>query len=136
MAIFQKHGDLTRNQQLVWERLKQSAKPLSAYQLLEKLRPSGLRAPPQIYRALEKLSQMGMVHRLESLNAFVACRHPDCTNPVESVFAICSLCGRVDEIHDKKINKFLEKTALDDGFILLSSTIELKGNCTKCKERN
>lgn len=127
---------LTRNQRLVFEVLERSSKPLSAYELLEKLQPSGLKAPPQIYRALEKLSQKGMIHRLESLNAFVACSHPDCANSIDSVFAICSSCGGVDEFHGEKVIEILKTAALEDGFFLESSTIELKGNCTKCKEKN
>ncbi|MCB1460156.1 MAG: transcriptional repressor, partial [Nitratireductor sp.] len=75
------HGDsgsdgLTRNQLLVLNALVAAGGPLSAYGILDQLREEGFRAPLQVYRALEKLVDQGKVHRLESLNAFVACSHP------------------------------------------------------------
>ena len=69
---------LTRNQQLVYDALTGADTPLSAYSLLDQLRESGFRAPLQVYRALEKLIELGQVHRLESINSFVACQHSDC----------------------------------------------------------
>lgn len=68
--------ELTRNQSLVFEALSQAEAPLSAYMLLAKLKGTGLRAPIQIYRALDKLMAYGLAHRIESLNAFVVCSHP------------------------------------------------------------
>ncbi len=72
------HSDdlkLTRNQSLVLSVLQSSEQPLSAYSILDRLREEGLRAPLQVYRALEKLLQAGRIHRLESKNAFVVCCH-------------------------------------------------------------
>ena len=83
------HPDLTRNQSLVFNALTRAPGPLSAYSLLDQLRDKGLRAPLQVYRALDKLVAFGMVHRLESLNAFVACRHPDCETHENIAFTIC-----------------------------------------------
>ncbi len=60
-------NDLTRNQSLVLDTLSQSGGPLSAYTILDQLRDHGFRAPLQVYRALDKLVEFGMVHRLESL---------------------------------------------------------------------
>jgi len=68
-------SDLTRNQSLVFGALSRAEGPLSAYTILDQLRDDGFRAPLQVYRALDKLVETGMVHRLESLNAFVACSH-------------------------------------------------------------
>lgn len=67
---------LTKNQALVMGALTHSDGPLSAYTILDKLRDQGFRAPLQVYRALDKLLEYGLVHRLESLNAFVACACP------------------------------------------------------------
>ena len=64
--------DLTRNQGLVLDTLTGSGAPLSAYDILDRLRQEGLRAPLQVYRALDKLVERGLAHRLESLNALVA----------------------------------------------------------------
>ena len=69
---------LTKNQALVLERLEAANSPLSAYELLDQLREEGIKAPLQIYRALEKLQAADLVHRLESLNSFVACAEPHC----------------------------------------------------------
>ena len=66
---------LTKNQSLVFETLQRADQPISAYTILDRLRDHGFRAPLQVYRALDKLVEAGLVHRLESLNAFVACAH-------------------------------------------------------------
>ncbi len=89
--------DLTRNQSLVFNALVESDGPLSAYTLLDRLREHGFRAPLQVYRALDKLVEFGMVHRLESLNAFVACAHPHdgCSGHGTVAFMICNTCGHV-----------------------------------------
>jgi hypothetical protein len=75
-------------------RSQRSERPLSAYTILDQLRDQGFRAPLQVYRALDKLVEFGLVHRLESLNAFVACRHPDCEDHETIAFMICEKCGR------------------------------------------
>jgi Fur family transcriptional regulator, zinc uptake regulator len=67
--------NLTKNQALVLDVLSRAEQPMSAYTILDKLRDNGFRAPLQVYRALEKLLDFGLVHRLESLNSFVACSH-------------------------------------------------------------
>ncbi len=91
---------LTKNQALVFEVLEKADGPLSAYTILDKLRDHGFRAPLQVYRALEKLLEYGVVHRLESINAFVACAHPDqnCHSHGIVAFAICESCGHVMRI--------------------------------------
>ncbi|HSM41507.1 MAG TPA: transcriptional repressor, partial [Afifellaceae bacterium] len=63
---------------MVFDTLLAADGPLSAYDILDRLRDKGFRAPLQVYRALDKLLALGLVHRLESLNAFIACAHPDC----------------------------------------------------------
>ena len=87
---------LTRNQLCVLERLETATGPLSAYTLLDQLREQGFRAPLQVYRALDTLIKGGFVHRLESLNAFVACCQPHCHTHDMIAFAICETCGQVD----------------------------------------
>ena len=100
---------LTRNQALVFDALSASEAPLSAYTILDKLRGDGFRAPLQVYRALEKLQDLGLVHRLESINAFVACAHPDqdCCSHGLTAFTICESCGKVTEFHDHMIEERL-----------------------------
>ena len=128
------HGavDLTKNQSLVMGALTRSKEPLSAYTILDQLRDNGFRAPLQVYRALDKLVEMGAVHRLESLNAFVACRHPDCDGHETVAFAICDKCGMVAELSDDDLAHHLKGLAKKTGFVLKKSTVELRGTCASC----
>lgn len=73
---------LTKNQLCVLEKLETASGPLSAYTLLDQLRERGFRAPLQVYRALDTLVKSGFVHRLESINSFVACAEPHAWPPV------------------------------------------------------
>lgn len=123
---------LTRNQQLVHEALLKAEGPMSAYALLDVLRADGFRAPPQIYRALEKLIIAGKIHRLESINAFVACNQPGCGEGSGPAFTICDKCGGVDEITDGKIAKQLQVLAGETGFSIKKSSVEIVGTCTSC----
>ncbi len=129
----QTENHLTRNQSLVLDALSKSGGPLSAYSILDQLRDHGFRAPLQVYRALDKLLEFGMVHRLESLNAFVACRHPSCDDHETIAFTICDRCGQVAEISDDTVAARLQSLATDAGFALKSSTVELRGTCRKCQ---
>ena len=123
---------LTRNQTLVLGALDRADGPLSAYTILDRLRDQGFRAPLQVYRALDKLVDIGMVHRLESLNAFVACRHPGCDSHDMTAFMICETCGQVSEITDGGLTERLTGLAHQSGFRFARSTIELRGTCAGC----
>lgn len=124
--------NLTRNQSLVMGALETADGPLSAYSILDRLREHGFRAPLQVYRALDKLVEAGMVHRLESLNAFVACSHPGCETHETTAFMICDTCGGVGEITDTALAERLKTLALAAEFVLRKSTIELRGICRQC----
>ncbi|MEM9473214.1 MAG: Fur family transcriptional regulator [Pseudomonadota bacterium] len=126
-------ADLTKNQALVMGALTRSDSPLSAYTILDQLRNDGFRAPLQVYRALDKLVEFGMVHRLESLNAFVACRHPGCDDHETVVFMICETCGRVQELSDDALANRVEFLADEARFALKNTTIELRGICRNCQ---
>src|SRR5688500_16782487 len=107
---------LTKNQALVFDVLSHSDAPLSAYTILDKLRDDGFRAPLQVYRALETLRERGVVHRLESLNGFVACAHQEkaCCGAHSHgtvAFAICESCVHVVEFHDHAVDHQLENWA-------------------------
>lgn len=126
------HQSLTKNQALVFHALEQADGPLSAYTILDALRGDGLRAPLQIYRALDKLLELGLVHRLESLNAFVACAHPHCHASSMMAFAICERCGQVSEFSDETVEQRLTGWAGQNGFRPTKTTIEIKGLCAAC----
>jgi Fur family transcriptional regulator, zinc uptake regulator len=124
--------DLTRNQILVLDRLTKTEHPMSAYSLLDELRGDGLKAPLQVYRALDKLVAQGRVHRLESISAFVACQHPDCQTHAAIVFMICEKCGKVAEKSDAAVAKVLNGLARSEGFAVERTAIEIRGACGKC----
>ena len=131
---------LTKNQSLVFDALNRAEGPMSAYTILDKLRDHGFRAPLQVYRALDKLTEFGMVHRLESLNAFVACAHreSECCGGGHGhghgtvAFAICESCNQVLEFHDHKVDHNLGDWAKSKGFRPSKTTIEIRGLCEKC----
>jgi Fur family transcriptional regulator, zinc uptake regulator len=125
---------LTRNQELVLSTLEDAAQPLSAYGILDRLREHGLRAPLQVYRALDKLLEAGRVHRLESMNAFVVCCHSKqgLIHPRVTAFEICDACGKVFEFHDDGIEDALLKHVRHGRFKIKTTTIEVRGVCGDC----
>lgn len=125
-------NDLTRNQGLVLGALSHSGGPLSAYDILDKLRADGLRAPLQVYRALDKLVERGLAHRLESLNAFVACADQQCHRKGLIAFAICEGCGKVEEFADTMIEARLGDWAEGKGFRVERTIMEMRGKCAEC----
>lgn len=129
-------AQLTPKQRLVMDALNASPAPLSAYTLLDHLRDQGFRAPLQVYRALEKLVELGMVHRLESLNAFMACQHQSCEaeNGDSVLFAICGTCKSVEELTSLRLEQTIQELAGVAGFTLKSSVIELRGTCNQCQQ--
>jgi len=126
------HTDLTKNQTLVMSQLSRADGPLSAYKLLDRLRDEGFKAPLQVYRALDKLVEFGLVHRIESLNAFVACTHKGCETEEPVTFMICEDCGDVSEISDERLIKRVADLSKDKKFTLERTTIELRGCCSDC----
>lgn len=127
---------LTKNQSLVLDALTKAEAPLSAYTILDKLRDHGFRAPLQVYRALDKLVESGAVHRLESINAFVACAHvhDNCACHSHGLigFAICENCGQVAEFHDHAIDDRLAAWSQSKKFTPSKTTIEIRGICQAC----
>ncbi|THF67195.1 transcriptional repressor [Pseudothauera nasutitermitis] len=126
------HTKLTKQQTLVLDALLRANEPASAYELLERLRDEGFRAPPQIYRALDKLIGHGLVHKLDSLNAFVACAHPHEHEHGQAIFAICDHCGSVEEFSDRTVERGLKGCSTEHAFKMAKTTIEMHGTCKNC----
>ena len=124
---------LTKNQTCVLEKLEAARAPLSAYTLLDQLREQGFRAPLQVYRALDTLVKEGFVHRLESLNSFVACREPHDHSHSMTAFAICDICGQVTEFSDPHASRQLDEWMHSTGFSAKKAVIEFRGTCAKCQ---
>jgi len=125
---------LSTQHQKVFDLLAAAHTPLSAYEILEHLRKKGVRSPPTVYRALEKLQELGLVHRVETLSAFVACRcvHQGRDHHDMSPFAICTACGQVQEIDDPALARALKK--LGAGFLeqVQHKVFEISGLCSAC----
>ena len=128
-------SSLTKNQSWVLEKLEAAGAPLSAYTLLDQLREKGFRAPLQVYRALDALVKEGLVHRLESLNAFVACAEPHDHSHSMTTFAICDTCGQVAELWDHDVSHRLEDWVRSTGFAPKHAVIEFRGICESCRNK-
>jgi len=113
--------------EMVWARHE----PVLAYDLLDRLRREKQRAaPPTIYRALEFLLAHGLIHRIESLNAYIGCVDP--TVEHASQFLICQQCRTVAELDDPDIGRVVRARAHRAGFHVLQSTVEVAGLCPVC----
>ena len=125
---------LNRAQGLALERLREAGRPMTAYALLDALRPDIPRvAPPTVYRALARLTELGLVHRLETINAYVACDHDHGAESGEAViFAICGDCGTVRELHDERVNRRMERLVSEQNFTPEAAIIEMRGTCGDC----
>jgi len=112
---------------LIW----QSHKAVTAYELLDALTSEGQRVqPPTVYRALEFLTDLGLVHRIESLNAYFGCDLPDCEHLGQ--YFICTQCGRVAEAVNEDMSNAVLKAAAQVGFSIQATTVEIKGLCHDC----
>ena len=122
---------MTRNEELVLGVLAQAAAPLGAYQILEWLRPHGLRGQMQVYRALDHWCTRGLAHRLESLKAFIACPRPGAVDHPPG-YAICEPCMTVAEIDVGHLQPLMRDTCAQSGFRVTGTSIEIRGLCDKC----
>ncbi len=112
---------------LIWE----SHKAVKAYDLLDKIKPLQHAAKPAtIYRALDFLIEQGLIHRVESLNAFVGCRCSD--HQHEQLLLICKLCHEVEERTAQHVMQVLNEEFKQAGFSAHSKAIEIHGVCAKC----
>jgi Fur family zinc uptake transcriptional regulator len=116
-----------------------SAAPVGAYELLDRLRQTrNGAAPPTVYRALDFLLTQGLIHRIERLSAFVGCvaactAHPDGEPHAHAAqFLICRTCGRVIELQNDAVAAVLAQAAKATGFSISTATIEAEGLCSTC----
>jgi Fur family zinc uptake transcriptional regulator len=115
--------------ELIWE----SHKAVKAYELLDRLKPLQQAAKPAtIYRALDFLMEQGLIHRVESLNAFVGCRCSGYQH--EQLLLICKHCQEVEERSAKEVMLVLSDEIKQAGFIVYSKAIEVHGLCAKCRD--
>jgi Fur family zinc uptake transcriptional regulator len=124
---------LTPTRRRVLELLLESHAALGAYDVLARLKEEGLGAqPPVAYRALDFLVSHGFAHRIEKLNAYVACAHPGAAHA--PAFMICRDCGAVAEMPEAAVTATLAAVAENMGFALEHAVVEAEGLCPGCKE--
>jgi Fur family transcriptional regulator, zinc uptake regulator len=113
--------------ELVWT----SHRPVGAYEILDRLNRQGKKAaPPTVYRALDFLIEAHLVHRLDSLNAFVGC--PDPGKSHAGQFLICRQCRSVAELDDDDISLLVGQKAAGHGFTAVRQMVEIEGLCRDC----
>ena len=130
----QKQEQLSKNQQIVLSIIEKAKGPLKAYSILYNVQKKGIKAPLQVYRALEKLIEIGKIHKIESKNAFIACKNSDCEISKATAFSICESCEMVDEISDTKLSKYLSGFNHKKGMKFKRFNLEFFGICKKCKK--
>ena len=123
---------LSKNQQLVLEIIERAKEPLKAYSILFNVQKKGINAPQQIYRALDKLIEIGKIHKIESKNAFVACKNANCEVSKATAFSICESCEKVEELNDLKLSKYLSSYSDKTGMKYKKYNLEFFGLCKKC----
>ena len=124
---------LSKNQQIVLEIIERAKEPLKAYSILFNVQKKGINAPQQIYRALDKLIEIGKIHKIESKNAFVACKSANCEVSKATAFSICESCEKVEELNDLKLSKYLSSYSDKTGMKYKKYNLEFFGLCKRCK---
>ena len=124
---------LSKNQQIVLEIIERAKEPLKAYSILFNVQKKGINAPQQIYRALDKLIEIGKIHKIESKNAFVACKNVNCEVSKATAFSICESCEKVEELNDLKLSKYLSGYSDKTGMKYIKYNLEFFGLCKYCK---
>ena len=133
MTKMHKENNLSKNQQIIFDLIHKSSEPLKAYTILFSVQKKGIKAPPQVYRALDKLVEIGKIHKIESKNAFVACKNSNCEISKATAFSICEICEKVTEISSAGLSKYLANFKDKDGMKYSKYNLEFFGLCKKCR---
>ena len=126
---------LSKNQQVVLDIIEKAKEPLKAYSILFNVQKKGIKAPQQIYRALDKLIEIGKIHKIESRNAFVACKNANCEISKATAFSICENCEKVTEINNLNLSKYLTNFEDDTGMKYQKYNLEFFGLCKRSKKK-
>ncbi|MEQ8857627.1 MAG: transcriptional repressor [Pseudomonadales bacterium] len=112
--------------------LSRHGRPAGAYELLDELRTSRPNAAPvTVYRALDFLVSAGLAHRINTLNAFTACRGSDESH--RGLILICSRCSQVIELEDRRVETSIQRSAADFAFAADHAPVEVVGTCADCQ---
>tara|TARA_Y100001970_G_scaffold104360_1_gene130737 strand:- start:4090 stop:4491 length:402 start_codon:yes stop_codon:yes gene_type:complete len=129
----QKTNLLSKNQQIILEIIEKAKQPLKAYSILFSVQKKGIKAPPQVYRALDRLIKIGKIHKIESKNAFVACKNSNCEIFKATVFSICEKCEKITELKNLKLSNYLSNFVDSTGMKYSKYNLEFYGICKNCK---
>ena len=126
---------LTNNQQTVLDLLEKSKEPLKAYAILFDIQKKGIKSPLQVYRALDKLIEIGKVHKIESKNSYIACNNSNCTSQTSTSFLICEVCDKVIELKKNSLPTYFAKISEKSNFKYTKHNLEIYGECKACKNK-
>ena len=127
---------LTKNQQTVLDLLEISKEPLKAYAILFDIQKKGIKSPLQVYRALDKLIEIGKVHKIESKNSYIACDNANCSSLTSTSFLICEKCDKVTELKKNNLLAYFSKLSEKSSFRYTKHNLEIYGSCKNCKNKN
>ena len=126
---------LTSNQLTVLNLLEQSKEPLKAYAILFNIQKKGIKSPLQVYRALDKLIEIGKVHKIESKNSYIACNNVNCSSQTSTSFLICKMCDKVTELKKNNLSSYFSKLSELSNFKYTKHNLEIYGSCKNCKNK-
>ena len=135
MNKMHKEHNLSKNQQIIFDLIDKSPEPLKAYTILFNVQKKGIKAPLQVYRALDKLVEIGKIHKIESRNAFIACQNSSCQISKATAFSICEICEKVTEISNANLSRYLSNFKDKYGMKFNKYNLEFFGLCKKCKNK-
>ena len=132
MNKMHKEHNLTKNQKIIFNLIDKSSEPLKAYTILSNVQKKGIKAPLQVYRALDKLVEIGKIHKIESKNSFIACQNSSCQVSKAIAFSICESCEKVTEISNSNLSKYLSNFKDKAGMKYKKYNLEFFCLCKKC----
>ena len=124
--------ELSFNQETVHKLLQASDKPLKAYNILFETQKLGIKSPTQVYRALDKLIEIGKVHKIKSKNSYIACHHSECNSEKSTSFLICKDCDFVIELEKNNFSSYFSKLGKEFNFKPSDHNLEIYGSCNSC----
>ena len=125
--------NLTKNQKTVLNVLENSSEPMKAYTILYDIQRKGIKSPLQVYRALDRLIEIGKVHKIESRNSYVACKHEGCNAKTSTSFLICEKCEKVTELEKDNLKSFFGTLSQSVNFEYSDHNLEIFGCCNACR---
>lgn len=126
---------LTDTRRRVLELIWQGHSAVKAYDLIQQFAEDGTTKPPTVYRALDFLLDLGLIHRIESLNAFVGCTDPGHHDSCGLQLMVCEKCQGVEELHTHGSMTDIVAAAEQTGFKVSQPVLELHGVCANCVDQ-